>query len=380
MPPFEGQISEEEVIALIAFLQSLERGGTPQRVDDYPPPGKLRPARPKEAPVTTELELQQPAPATPLALPTHTYLNASRGFASWLLTKDHKRIAILYLFPVTAMFFIGAFFMVIVRLNLMTPTGELVSADTYNKSFTAHGVIMVFFFLVPVVPVVLGNFCLPLMIGAKDLAFPRLNLLSWYVYMFAAAWVGGHHRGRRRHWLDFLHALQLAIEPLQRRPHHDRRRHFWLLLDDDRNQLHRHDSLDAGARTALVSPADLRLDVVRDELHFSVGSPGAGDGTDSRHRRAGVSNRHLRPGLGRRSAVVSALFWFYSHPAVYIMILPGMGIVSEVIPCFARKELFGYKFVAYASFGIAWLGILRMGAPHVCGGHLDLRRLDLFVS
>ncbi|MCA9797791.1 MAG: cbb3-type cytochrome c oxidase subunit I, partial [Candidatus Eremiobacteraeota bacterium] len=108
---------------------------------------------------------------------------------SWLLTKDHKRIGLLYLFPVTAMFFIGAFFMVIVRLNLMVPNGALVTADTYNKSFTAHGVIMVFFFLVPVVPTVLGNFCLPLMIGAKDLAFPRLNLLSWYVYMLASIWV-----------------------------------------------------------------------------------------------------------------------------------------------------------------------------------------------
>ena len=99
------------------------------------------------------------------------YLNVRRGMTSWLLTKDHKRIALLYLFPITAMFFVGAAFMAIVRLNLMTPAGALVSADTYNKSFTAHGVIMVFFFLVPVVPTVLGNFCLPLMIGAKTSRF-----------------------------------------------------------------------------------------------------------------------------------------------------------------------------------------------------------------
>src|SRR6185437_8993687 len=95
----------------------------------------------------------------------------------------------LYLLPITAMFFLGAYFMAVVRLHLMTPEGALLSADTYNRSFTAHGIIMVFFFLVPVVPTVLGNFCLPLMIGAKDLAFPRLNLLSWYTYMFAAVWV-----------------------------------------------------------------------------------------------------------------------------------------------------------------------------------------------
>src|SRR5262245_61307945 len=104
--------------------------------------------------------------------PAENYLNITRGLASWLLTTDHKRIAILYLIPVTAMFFLGAWFMVLVRLELMTPAGDLLTADMYNRSFTAHGVIMVFFFLIPVVPAVLGNFCLPLMIGAKDLAFP----------------------------------------------------------------------------------------------------------------------------------------------------------------------------------------------------------------
>ena len=103
---------------------------------------------------------------------------------SWLLTKDHKRIGILYLTSVTVMFFIGGFAIAVARLNLLTPEGGLVEADTYNRLFTLHGVIMVFFFLVPVVPAVLGNFVLPMMIGAKDLAFPRINLLSWYLYMF----------------------------------------------------------------------------------------------------------------------------------------------------------------------------------------------------
>src|SRR3954467_6093465 len=139
--------------------------------------------------MTTMLETPRPTPLPLPGQPARNYLNSSRGFASWLLAKDHKRIAILYLFPVTVMFFIGAFFMAIVRLNLMTPTGALVTADTYNKVFTAHGVIMVFFFLVPVVPAVLGNFCLPLMIGARDLAFPRLNLASWYIYMTGAGMI-----------------------------------------------------------------------------------------------------------------------------------------------------------------------------------------------
>src|ERR1700731_1911812 len=131
----------------------------------------------------------RPAPLPPPSeAPRETYLNVAYGVASWLLTKDHKRIAILYLLTVTFMFFLGGVAITIVRLNLMTPDGALVDADTYNKLFTMHGVIMVFFFLVPVVPTVLGNFGLPLMIGAKDLAFPRLNLASWYLFTLGAGW------------------------------------------------------------------------------------------------------------------------------------------------------------------------------------------------
>ena len=130
-------------------------------------------------------------PASPLSSPMEpqrNYFNASYSVVSWLFTTDHKRIAILYLIPVTLMFFIGGLAISIDRLNLMTPAGGLVDADTYNKLFTVHGVIMVFFFLVPVIPTVLGNFFLPMMIGARDLAFPRINLLSWYLYMLGAAW------------------------------------------------------------------------------------------------------------------------------------------------------------------------------------------------
>src|ERR1041385_6840073 len=110
------------------------------------------------------------------------YLNVNYGIRSWLLTTDHKRIAWLYLLSVTFFFFIGGFFATLIRLELLTPAGDLVQAETYNRLFTMHGVIMVFFFLIPSIPAVLGNFLVPLMIGARDLAFPRLNLLSWYVY------------------------------------------------------------------------------------------------------------------------------------------------------------------------------------------------------
>src|SRR5437762_4489092 len=114
------------------------------------------------------------------------YLNVEHGWKSWLLTTDHKRIALLYLVSITAMFFVGGAFAVLIRLELATPKGDLVSADTYNKLFTMHGVIMLFFFLIPSIPAVLGNFLVPLMVGARDLAFPKLNLASWYVYMVGA--------------------------------------------------------------------------------------------------------------------------------------------------------------------------------------------------
>src|SRR5438128_6990039 len=116
-------------------------------------------------------------------MPPRHYLNETYGIKSWLLTRDHKRIALLYLAAVTFFFFVGGAFAVVIRLELATPPGDLVTDETYNKLFTMHGVMMVFFFLIPVIPAVLGNFLVPLMIGAKDLAFPRINLLSWYLYI-----------------------------------------------------------------------------------------------------------------------------------------------------------------------------------------------------
>src|SRR6266403_4748455 len=119
--------------------------------------------------------------------PVPHYLNVDFGVRSWLLTTDHKRIAVLYLVSITLMFFLGGAAISVVRLQLMTPRNDLVEADTYNKLFTMHGIIMVFFFLIPSIPAVLGNFVLPMMIGARDLAFPRLNLLSWYIFVVGAA-------------------------------------------------------------------------------------------------------------------------------------------------------------------------------------------------
>src|SRR5258708_8081969 len=122
-------------------------------------------------------------------LPREHYLNATYGIRSWLLTTDHQRIALLYLISVTFFFFIGGIFASLICINLLTPGGYLVTPETYNKLFTMHGVAMIFFFLIPSIPAVLGNFLIPIMIGAKDLAFPKVNLLSWYVYLVGGAFV-----------------------------------------------------------------------------------------------------------------------------------------------------------------------------------------------
>src|SRR6266478_9598785 len=122
-------------------------------------------------------------------LPREHYLNATYGIRSWLLTTDHKRIALLYLAAVTFFFFVGGTFAGMIRLHLLTPNGYLVSPENYNKLFTMHGVAMIFFFLIPSIPAVLGNFLIPLMIGAKDLAFPKINLLSWYIYIVGGIFV-----------------------------------------------------------------------------------------------------------------------------------------------------------------------------------------------
>src|SRR3989440_7282725 len=117
---------------------------------------------------------------------SRNYLNVDYGAFSWLLTRDHKRIGILYAVSVSIMFILGGFFAMLMRLELLTPAGDLFTSDMYNKLFTLHGVVMVFFFLIPVIPAILGNFILPIQLGAKDLAFPKINLLSWYLYMIAA--------------------------------------------------------------------------------------------------------------------------------------------------------------------------------------------------
>jgi cytochrome c oxidase subunit 1 len=306
---------------------------------------------------TAVQELRQLPPPTPAT--GENYLNVATGVASWLLTKDHKRIAILYLLTVTLMFFLGGLAITIVRLNLMTPNGGLVEADTYNRLFTMHGVIMVFFFLVPVVPTVLGNFCLPLMIGAKDLTFPRINLASWYLFTFGGLWT-----------LYAMLANGLDTGWTFYTPYTSQSSHYNVVPALLGIVLSGFSSIFTGLNF-IVTVHRLRAPgltwwrlplfvwtLYATSFIFILAVPVLAMALIlvvlERLFHIGVFD----PALGGDPLLFQHLFWFYSHPAVYIMILPGMGIISEVLPCFARKNLYGYTAVALSSFGIATLSFL----------------------
>jgi len=290
------------------------------------------------------------------------YLNADYGVRSWLFTTDHKRIALLYLVSVTIMFVIGGLFAAAIRLELLTPRGDVVQADTYNKLFTMHGIIMIFFFLIPSIPAVLGNFLLPMMIGARDLAFPRLNLLSWYVYVVWALFTlwamitGGVDTG----W-TFYTPYSTAVATTKVIPTaigvfitgfssiltglnfivtvHTMRAPglTWFRLP-----------LFVWAHYAMSLIAILGTPV----LSITIALVGL-----ERLLHLGIFD----PALGGDPLLFQHLFWFYSHPAVYIMILPAMGVISEIVTCFSRKRIFGYEFVASSSLLIAFLGFLVWG-------------------
>jgi len=305
------------------------------------------------------LETTMITPTLKPVMPRESYLHDNYGIRSWLLTKDHKRIAILYLISITFFFFLGGLFATLIRLQLLTPNGALFQADTYNKLFTMHGVNMVFFFLVPSVPAVLGNFILPLMVGAKDLAFPKINLLSWYVYVIGAffslaAMVSG---GVDTGWTFYTplssgylrtHVVMLAVGVLfagfssiftglnfivtvhrMRAPG----------MTWGRLPLMVWSNYATSIIMVLATPVlAITLTLLALERSFHIGI--------------------FDPKLGGDPVLFQHMFWFYSHPAVYIMILPGMGVISELIPCFSRKRIFGYSFVAFSSVAIAVFGFL----------------------
>jgi cytochrome c oxidase subunit 1 len=303
------------------------------------------------------------------------YLNKEYGITSWLFTTDHKRIALLYLLSITFFFFIGGFFALLIRLELLTPMGDLVQADTYNKLFTMHGQVMVFFFLIPAVPAVLGNFLIPIMIGAKDLAFPRINLLSWYLFIIGGLFMmytiltGGVDTGwtfytpLSTQFLD-THVVAAALAIFIAG--------FSSILTGLNFIVTIHRMRAPGmtwSRLPLFVWANYATAIIQ-----VLGTPVLAISLMlvalERIFHLGIFN----PQMGGDPLLFQHLFWFYSHPAVYIMILPGMGVVSEIVTCFSRKRVFGYKFMALAVIAIAVLGFL------VWAHHMFVAGISLYAA
>jgi cytochrome c oxidase subunit 1 len=300
--------------------------------------------------------------AQTLALPRKNYLNAGYGVKSWLLTTDHKRIALLYLAVVTFFFFVGGLFAVLIRINLLTPAGTFVSAETYNRLFTMHGITMVFFFLIPSIPAVLGNFLIPMMIGARDLAFPRLNLLSWYIYVAGGLFTlysqlaGGVDTG----WTFYTplssvyangHVVAAAVGIFITG--------FSSILTGLNFIVTIH-TMRAPGMTWFRLPLFV-WSLYATSVIFILGTPVIAISLALVAMERIFHIGFFNPAWGGDPVLFQHLFWFYSHPAVYIMVLPAMGVVSEIVPTFARKRIFGYNFVAGASFGIAVIGFLVWG-------------------
>ena len=263
---------------------------------------------------------------------------------------------------ITGFFFLGAAAAALIRLSLLSPTGNLVDAETYNKLFTAHGIIMVWFFLIPSIPATLGNFLIPLMIGAREVAFPRLNLASWYIYtlggLFVAATLvsGGVDTGwtfytpfstlfTNTHVLlavagVFVVGFSSILTGLNFIVTIHRLRTpglTWFRLP-----LFVWATYATSVILVLATPVlPMTLSLVAFERLTHLGI--------------------FDPALGGDPLLFQHLFWFYSHPAVYIMVLPAMGVASEIIPCFARRPVFGYRMMAYAILGIAMVGFLVWG-------------------
>jgi cytochrome c oxidase subunit I len=290
-----------------------------------------------------------------------SYLNAQRGVRSWLLTRDHKRIGILFLVATSLALLLGGLFAMLIRIELLTPEPSFMNALDYNRLFTHHGVVMVFLFMVPVIPTVFGNFFLPMMLGAPDVAFPRLNLASFYVYcagaviVLAALWLGGVDTG----WTFYvpysatsptavaaaafgvfvvgissiLTGLNFIVTT-----HTLRAKHLgWWRMPLFVWAIY------ATAIIQVLATPVLGMSLLLVALDHAWG--------------LGIFD----PAMGGDPVLFQHLFWFYSHPAVYIMILPAMGVVSEVVCTFSHNRPASYRAIAIASLGIAFIGFLTWG-------------------
>ncbi len=307
---------------------------------------------------------------------THdSYLTTGRGVLSWLFTLDHKRIGVMYLVAILGSFFLGGVFALLIRTELLTPGPTIMTADTYNKMFTLHGAVMIFLFIIPGIPATLGNFVLPLMLGAKDVALPRLNLASFWLWMIGATVavssiiIGAVDTGWTFYtpystttgtavvamtlgafilgFSSIFTGLNFIVTIHKMRPEGM----TWF-----RMPLFLWGIYSTAIIQVLATPVlGITLLLLIAERTLGVGI--------------------FDPALGGDPVLYQHFFWFYSHPAVYIMILPAMAIMSELMSVFSGKHIFGYKFIAWSSVAIAVLSFLVWGHHMFTSGQSGLTNM-----
>jgi cytochrome c oxidase subunit 1 len=309
--------------------------------------------------------------------PAKNYLNATTGIWSWMTTVDHKRIGVMYLVAVLSAFFVGGIFALLIRLTLLTPSHKLfgkvlIDADTYNRVFTLHGAIMVFLFIIPSIPGSLANFVLPLMLGAKDVAFPRLNLASFYLWCFGAvlavtSMIFGAVDTGWTFYTPYSTTTQNSVGIMTMAV-------FILGFSSIFTGLN-FIATTHKLRAPGMGFFDMPLFVwgtYATALIQVLATPVLGITMVLLALERAFNIGIFDPKIGGDPVLFQHFFWFYSHPAVYIMILPGMAIISEIIPTFSRKTIFGYKAIAYSSVALALLGFLVWGHHMFVAGQSQL--------
>lgn len=306
----------------------------------------------------------------------HQSTNKYTGIRSWLLTTDHKKIGLMYFAAILFFFLVGAIIGLLMRLELIAPGKTIMDPQTYNTLFTLHGVIMIFLFIVPGLPAIFGNFFLPIQIGARDVAFPRLNLLSWYVYIIGAILVlvslflpGGpidtgwtfyipySIRTNTNVSLAIFAAFVLGFSSILTGLNFITTVHRLRApgMDFFKMPLFVWATYATAWIQIIATPViGITILLVIIERAFGVGI--------------------FDPALGGDPILYQHMFWIYSHPAVYIMILPAMGVVSEIIPTFSRRTIFGYKAIAMSSLAIAFVGYLVWAHHMFTSGMSDTAR------
>jgi cytochrome c oxidase subunit 1 len=290
-----------------------------------------------------------------------SYVTVARSVGSWLLTTDHKRIGLLYLASITVFLFLGGLFAMLIRIEHLSPGPTIMTAATYNKMFTLHGITMVWLFMIPSIPTVFGNFLLPIMIGAKDVAFPRLNLLSWYIFVFGACWVlfamiwGGVDTGWT-FYVPYSSVAPSAVVPVA----------MGIFIVGFSTIITGVNFITTVHTMRAASVGWLRMPLFVWAMYgVSVIQVLATPVLGISLVLVGIDHwldwGLFDPARGGDPVLYQHLFWFYSHPAVYIMILPAMGVVSEIVPTFSHKNPYSYLAIAISTFGIAFVGFLSWG-------------------